>query len=519
MKTRKTTMNLALGAALAAGALVPATASAWSVNTFFPFFVDPASGGDTLLFPIYTTAQRATTSFSVSNWNEQTVLAKIRFREQVRSMDVLDFYAVLSPYDKFDFWVERPDGDERPTMGWRDNTCVIGPSGNSVMFPPPSPFVDSEADMQLGHLEVLGVASLDGMYVDSTGRQLDQGQPGALSLAAAALHDADGMPADCALLVRTFASPQNVASLNAAYSGSAYDVDNGLVGRYVITGAGVGIEGGGDAIGIRFSDLGPGSDNGLQMTAQSSADCINCTSVYAWDGAEWDHPHLGEMSRFQLFQFAMTTSNIAGDWSNNKDNDVGVDWVLSFPSKYTYLDLVSADSCEGGASDGVEWCLLSETRTGTGIPQVWTTEDTADLCLNDNTLRVFDTEEGEAAGNVNVSPGTRTTLDICNEMQVFTLAAAGDTPRDSVIQTNDRRGVITFENLDAVRGMAEMSLSWGLPQTIPQLGGAVSGILFTTRATEDPSINNGSITDLQKSVGFDLIQVGMGGAVGTTVPF
>jgi hypothetical protein len=62
------------------------------------------SAGDTLLFPIHTTAQNATTSFSVTNTSdEQTVLAKIRFREQTQSMDVLDFYAILSPNDKFDF--------------------------------------------------------------------------------------------------------------------------------------------------------------------------------------------------------------------------------------------------------------------------------------------------------------------------------------------------------------------------------------------------------------------------------
>jgi hypothetical protein len=141
-----------------------------------------------------------------------------------------------------------------------------------------------------------------------------------------------------------------------------------------------------------------------------------------------------------------------------------------------------------------------DTQTTNGNSGAWTDTSTADLCVNDNGLRVFDTEESQASGNVNVSPGTRTTLDICNEMQVFTLAAVGDTPRDSVIQTAARRGVIEFENLDAARGWAEMGLNFntqgdGTP--------AISGIIFTTRATEDPTINNGSITDLQKNVGGD----------------
>jgi hypothetical protein len=60
--------------------------------------------------------------------------------------------------------------------------------------------------------------------------------------------------------VTTFASPSNANSINQAISGSgvAYDVDNVLVGRYLITGAGEGIEGGGDTIAIRDTDSGRG---------------------------------------------------------------------------------------------------------------------------------------------------------------------------------------------------------------------------------------------------------------------
>ena len=495
MKMRKTRVSLALGAVLGAAALAPATSFGWSVDTENGELVT-ASGGDTLLFPIYTTAASATTSFSVTNTSSQTVLSKIRFREQERSMDVLDFYAILSPFDKFDFWVERPEGNERPSMGWSDNTCVVGPSGNLVQFPAPSPYVDSSEVMQLGHLEVLGVANLQHVCLEADGTFTADGSPcgtGATSIAALAKHDSNGVPAGCSTLVNAFADPLIVQAMNQGMgtSNTYLDVDNVLVGRYVITGAGVGIEGGSDAIGIRDSNLGPG-DGDLPITAQSGSDCINCSSQYEWDSAEWDHPHLGEMANLDNFQDALTADTIGGDWSNNRANAVGVDWVLSFPSKYAYLDI---DNCN--ADSASEWCLLSETRTGNGNDSIWTDNDTDDLCISDNSLRVFDTEEGEAEGNVNVSPGTRTTLDICNEMQVFTLASADDVegPRASVIQTEDRRGVITFENLDAQRGWAQMGLEWN------QTGGAITGILFTTRATEDPTINNGSITDLQKDSG------------------
>jgi hypothetical protein len=196
------------------------------------------------------------------------------------------------------------------------------------------------------------------------------------------------------------------------------------------------------------------------------------------------------------FQEGMRAGRVSGDWSNNFDNAVGVDWVLSFPSKYAYLDWVDLDDCNASGT-AKTWCLLEDIKTNpnTLTRGAWTASSTTNLCLTDNSLRVFDTEEGEASGNVNVSPGSRTTLDICEEMQVFTLAAEGDTPRESVIQYADRRDVIEFLNLDAQRGWAELELSW--PTQSFQTG-AVTGLLFTTRATDDPTINNGSITELKK---------------------
>jgi hypothetical protein len=40
-----------------------------------------------------------------------------------------------------------------------------------------------------------------------------------------------------------------------------------------------------------------------------------------------------------------------------------------------------------------------------------------------------------------------------------------------------------------------MSIPWAL------LGDSITGILFTQRNTDDPTINNASLTDLQKDVG------------------
>jgi hypothetical protein len=521
MKLRKSRLSLAVGVALGAAAMIPATSFGWSVNTTTnPGTLLTASGGDTLLFPIYSTVDPMTTSFSVTNTSmTQTVAAKIRFREQDKSMDVLDFIVVLSPNDKFDFTVAQAADAERPTMSWNDNSCLVGPgTGGSVNFPPPTTFAGSNETMSVGHLEVLGMANLDAVYVLPNGSAwlpdgvtpVDATTTGAINLGDAAQHGTDGVPENCGILVTSLSSPANVQSIRAASVRNEVDldVDNILVGRYVMTGAGLGIEAGGDAIGIRDSDF--------TLSAQSSALCSaltndpNCVGYYAWDQREWDHPHLGDMANLAGFQSALTAANISGDWSNNPANFVGVDWVLSFPNKYAYLDYVPAANCDGGATTGSEWCLLYGTRSGNGTAGLWTaggtqvvppTEltdqilGTADLCISPAMLAVYDREEGEASGNVTVSPGSATQLGLCHELEVFTLAGAGQQVRDSVIQTADQRRIIEFENLDAIRGWAGMTVPWAT------VGDSISGILFTTRNTDDPTINNGSITELQKDVG------------------
>jgi hypothetical protein len=553
MKLRKSRISLAVGVVLGAAAMIPATSFGWSVFTNFSG-LSTTSGGDTLLFPIYTTANteidgvlgRVTTNFSVINSGEHTVLAKIRFREQEKSMDVLDFLVIMSPHDNFAFYVGQQDDPateavEPPYMAWTDATCVVGPGSSAdgvdevkVDFPPPNtPFVTSVDQMSVGHLEVLGMATLDNVAVMGN-EVVPVGTSGSVSFADAAKHGPDGKPADCALLVSWLANSDKVNTLNNANipgpDGTTVqalgDVPNELSGRYLITGYegnAQGIEGGSDAIGIRNSNLtwNP-RDSRIQITSQSNADCeqvdySNCLPIatqYAWATKEWDHPHLGEMYGLDWFQVNLGAHSILGDWSNNPANYVGVDWVLSFPSKYAYLDYVDASSCAGGADSGKEWCLLDATRTSVGwnptpshphpygIPGIWTGttgsetsvgEATECLGVRDNDLYTYNREEAAADTTVTVSPGGRPTLDVCQELQVFTLAPVGTTPRASIIQTPQRRDVITFENLEALYGWAQMELAWPT-----RYADAMSGILFTTRATEDPVVNNGSITELQK---------------------
>jgi hypothetical protein len=560
---RKSRLGLAVGAALGAAVLAPATSFGWSVETDNGRILT-SSGGDTLLFPLYTSANAGTadtpapasTSFSMTNTSgSQTIAAKIRFREQLHSMDVLDFIVVLSPYDKFNFWVDQTDGASRPTMRWSDESCVVGPQlvkdtdGNYAQpFQAPNvPVVMTDEQMSVGHLEVLGMANLENACVNSSGFAVACGDDNALKLADAAKHDPDtGKPADCPLLVKTLANSTNVRHLNESLYdlGPGADVGNVLVGRYIIdngvpleSGLHIGIEGGSDAISIRNSNLGPPT---IPMTSQTDTDCStaqstgnpNCSSFYYWDKVEWDHPDLAEMGleqtdstditslvnadpdRLENFQVALAAVNVAGDWSNNLENDVGVTWVLSFPNKYAYLDYVPMDTC-GGASSDLGWCLLNATQTGNGKAGVWTTAafGQQDLCLPTTSV-AWGTEEQESSPTVSVSPGSRTQLKLCNELTALTLASKEQAPtiKPSVIQRNATaddtdaqkaisRLVVEFENLpDVVLGWGALHLQWTTPTLDVGDGDAVTGVIFTTRATSGVADQNGSLTDLQKNI-------------------
>ena len=58
--------------------------------------------------------------------------------------------------------------------------------------------------------------------------------------------------------------------------------------------------------------------------------------------------------------------------------------------------------------------------------------------------------------------------------------------------------MLGFKNLPALRGWAMMDLSFNGGREIGNAG-TTGGLIFTTRATDDPNHNNGSITEIKKT--------------------
>lgn len=470
MNMKKSRVSIAISAVLSAACLAPATTYGVAIDVLNNRVADN-DAGDALLFPFYTTTgseagSEATTSFSVTNTANATVAVKIRFREQKVSYDALDFIAVLSPYDKFDFWVS-PGDNGRPVVTWDDTTCVVGPQpgATSAEFVDPTAYGLANtgvtaADLAVGHLEVLGMATLgDNACVTSSGMpstvEPANGRcaAGDISLKAAATHSGSGAarePANCQILMDFFSNQYGnsvrAANLDTETGVTPFfqDAPNSLIGRYLVTIPGRGVEAGEKAISIQNSNLtaagdGVASPNPMYVTAQSADQCEqnapgaegnqfgNCkNALYEWDTQEFAHPHLGDMRNLANLQGLMNAAtgtptralNLSGDWSVNPGNNVNVNWVVSFPNKYVYLDLLPKNEC-GGTGDAKAWCLLDRPpqavaarvdqygdQGGAYARECATNTDTNAACVD--TVTPIDVITVEGVGSVEVGGDTTT---------------------------------------------------------------------------------------------------------------
>jgi hypothetical protein len=461
-------------------------------------------------------------------------------------MDAMDFDIVLSPNDKFDFTVSKQPG-QRPVMGWADTSCIVGPpaGAQSYQFPKTrvsgnnNSYVYNDSALDAGHIEVLSMAALKvGDYIcfnptggpDGKGSVNNRGDDGAcntgeVNLATAATHVNGATPPDCASVRTVLKTPTLTGQLVTALStttptedqNTPGDAPNSLVGRYVLTVPGRGIEGGGDAIAIQNSDL--------PLSAQSPTPCVNCVSSYNWDKLEYDHPHLGDMplaDDLLNFETGMEAVNVAGDWSNNPGNSVGVDWVMNFPTKYLYTQWIeNPDPVTKG-----HFQMLKQTpndlpaAAGTPVVSPWpfyagALNDDPDpasrFCLNTDPS-ASGIEEETGTNQEVVSPSPTASLEFCNEVNVLTFEINGQAIEPSYIATNDadgdsRRTVVTFDvssTKPVYRGWSLLDLMWGLDSEGDQTGAnpaSVTGVIYSVRDTDQAAINNASLTDLQKNVG------------------
>jgi len=309
--------------------------------------------GEVGIVPYYTVRNSFDTYISVVNTsNQYTVAFKIRFRESDNSRDARDFNVFLSPDDVWTAVVTMgPDG-QTPVIQTPDNSCTapalseaaatmpgmrgvaftnIGYAGGSTVFPK-DPGSESIERTQEGYVEVIAMGVAD---------------PADSSLAAAAVHGPNGVPANCGQITAAYLNPDQG---NEAFVNQFSEPLNVLkVDAYMLrVDQGVGT-------GLPVTTLGnffnpnvvedpnnPADDDLMQQPASElpnlgSADPVSDQVVEVL-GAITD---FGFTTGYDAVSSLMTATAVINEYAIGGAALAKNDWVITFPTKNFYVDTAS----------------------------------------------------------------------------------------------------------------------------------------------------------------------------------
>ena len=348
MKLKST--KLALAVAMALGSSVPAVQA-----------VELAQDGlgDTLIFPYYTVRNGYDTNIAFTNTSAYTVAVKIRFREAHNSRDVRDFNIVLSPYDIWNGTVtSTPDGLNAMIVT-RDKTCTApnlpdlgdGTGRKGIAF------------TNIGYTGVnedaSGLTSLDRtreghIEVISMGHSVfDVNTAG--SVAYNAKHIA-GVPRNCAAVQNAFNPGALGDDITPGTTRFEFDEPlNVLKGTSTLLNVENGRGGSQEAVILTnffspngIDDLAPPAGFGTiadlifepqdvqpnlaqanpPRSVVNDSDIVGGVFVDDWAVA------------VDAVSALLARTNVINRFSVNPDTGAGTDWVVTFPTKYAYVDNV-----------------------------------------------------------------------------------------------------------------------------------------------------------------------------------
>ncbi|CAK0751175.1 exported hypothetical protein [Gammaproteobacteria bacterium] len=492
--------------------------------------------GDVLLFPYYTVRDDANghpfkTSFTITNTDAlNTIWVKFRLRDSVDSQDVLDFQIMLSPLDEIVAWMDRDSASGQPRVNFNsdETSCRIPWKGGATTFTAPGGTV-SVQNAQEGHLEVIPIAALP------------IAAPGGTLNGKLAVHT-PGNPTthaqNCANLSNiiergvqaTFVT--GLGALTIASGGTP--VPNVLRGAYSITSSESGFSGGGNAITIANWDnaapvgsLAFGQNSNTVTRGAVAANQV--TQLNGADTHQWDHPHLGDLAitrnidRGLPVTAGVTLAATSGlgfngqmnNWSTNPANGVGIDWVITYFTKYLYRDAngfygqsspynwpapsyavaTQQKAAVAGDRTVMPYDPSNNAVTGAGISP-WTkavgiaSGNNGGRCI-EASISILDREEGFGGGGV--SPGVGTVL--CKESNVIAFRTSQD-PRPVLRTTPDAVIDATTTNAGMNYGWAKVNVNPSDvgPANPPGLGVAVGGFSYTLRDLGDPTLAFSAIT-------------------------
>lgn len=362
------------------------------VGTAHAVHVNPDGLGQVLLFPYYTVQNGFVTSVHITNTTSVTKAVKVRFLEGKNSREVLDFNLYLSPED---VWAGQIVGDETGAARLITNdTSCITPRNLASGGEPFRDFEyedDSVNDIERtreGYVEVIEMGVLN-----------PNTTPGSW-----AVHDANGVPDDCAAL-----RSGEAASVPGAISAPT----GGLFGSGHLINVNGGIRTSYDALAIDdFSTSTnwtiPGSLSPSLEDVDTLATMIDGDQLYADLAADPGRPQV------DLVSVLLMKSAIINEYAIDAFRASKTDWVITFPTKRFYVNQAAAANL-------------------TPFANFWneTTSESCDVI----DFEYWDREEQSEVpqgGDFSPTPETQD-FELCNEVNTLTVHRSGTDAGDSAL--------------------------------------------------------------------------------------
>lgn len=280
--------------------------------------VNPDGLGQVLIYPFYTVEGGSDTYVSVTNTTSATKAVKVRFLEAMNSQEVLDFNLYLSPKDIWTAVItDNPDGDGA-IMRTTDTSCTVPAIPAAGV-----PFRETQYQAD----SVNGVDRTREGYAEL----IEMGEIVDPTVAALIKHGVDGVPADCAAVRGLWQS--GPWATNPSFGMAA--PGGGLYGYGVLINVDAGTDATYDSTALdnflNFplhtfpGSLAPSLNDGVTF-----ADIIDGNQVIAADF------NTGIDAVSSLFMH----DSIANDYVLAPEIAASTDWVINFPTKRFYTNLV-----------------------------------------------------------------------------------------------------------------------------------------------------------------------------------
>lgn len=402
-------------------------------------FLSETGTGQVLIYPYYTVQNGFDTYINVTNTTGSPKAVKVRFREAKNSAEVLDFNLYLSPYD---VWagVITANGDDGAKIKTSDTSCTVPaipaegePFRNLYYTGQAFNQTDDDNDdaeddlsrVREGYVEIIEMGvpqhididpSSGTVYFDTAIKHTGTGASRKPSNCAAVVAawdtlSGDGLDSVFASLTNELSAPvgglMGQGTLINVAQGTDYSYDPVVVESWASSDpdGSIGI---GDIVGNPLhafpGDLNPSIADGVPVAYV----ILNVGGVPAPTGSAYgvSYPYGNATGGAQAMSAILMHSALMNTYNVESGLLSGTDWVVTFPTKSSYVLDDSAD---------LPFNIREPFGNGNAI-----NGDTTGACQRTN-IKIVDREEQEQSGSVNFSPRPRgSTFSLCWEANVIT---------------------------------------------------------------------------------------------------